>query len=113
MSAHSTVAIEACANLLRTHRNAEDGGALFAECSIGYLPGTANAEHLALCWNSHDTLVATLRAARAYIAENRESLRQSHLNPRTGCVVPADVLDADDALLREIDEALAGVGSAA
>jgi hypothetical protein len=45
------------------HGDPEQRGWLIAECAIGSMPGSANAEYIVQCVNAHDELVEVLRAA--------------------------------------------------
>ena len=52
-------------------------------------------------------LYEALKRAREYVVDNRNSIADSHRNLHTGLLEPADVCAIDDALLFEIDTAIA------
>jgi hypothetical protein len=89
---------------------AKDGWAVIAEAfsEIRHAGERApEALHNARLIAAAPKMLQELRAARAYIQKQCNCLHDSHVNPSTGKLVPADVMDEDLALLRRIDAAIA------
>ncbi len=89
---------------------------LEANCDIEVPFERAVKVELGRLLQSNDELKRVLRMARANLAAELEVMTMSHLNPATGTIDDAEVvllIEAEQDLISQIDEALEKAGGAA